>query len=67
MMTQDKDERNGVWVTPHSFFDPIHAEFNFEIDAAASRDNAMLPRFWDERTDAFKQDLRDRVECDRRS
>lgn len=48
-MTQDKDIRNGVWVTPHSFFGPLHAEFNLEIDAAASADNAMLPRYWDER------------------
>jgi phage N-6-adenine-methyltransferase len=59
-MTQDADMRNGVWVTPHSFFDPIHAEFGLEIDAAASRDNAMLPRYWDVGTDAFRQDWRDR-------
>ena len=60
-MTQDKDLMNGVWVTPHSFFDPLHAEFSFEIDAAASSDNAMLPRYWDQRMDAFKQDWRDRI------
>lgn len=55
-MTQDKDLRNGVWVTPHSFFYPLHVEFRSDIDAAASADNALLPRFWDEQTDAFKQD-----------
>ena len=60
-MTQDIDTRNGVWVTPHSFFDPLHAEFHFEYDAAASAENAMLPRYWDKRMDAFKQDWRDRI------
>jgi site-specific DNA-methyltransferase (adenine-specific) len=57
-MKQEKDKMNGVWVTPHSFFDPLHAEFDLEIDSAASKDNAMLPRFWDVHTDAFKQDWR---------
>lgn len=59
-MKQEKDIRNGVWVTPHSLFDPLHAEFNLEIDSAASKDNALLPCFWDVQTDAFKQDWHDR-------
>ena len=59
-MKQEKDKMNGVWVTPHSFFDPLHAEFSLEVDAAASADNSMLPSYWAERSDAFKQDWRDR-------
>lgn len=38
-MKQTKDFLEGVWVTPRSFFNPLHGEFNFEYDAAASRDN----------------------------
>lgn len=63
-MKQEKDARNGVWVTPHSFFDPLNVEFNLKIDSAAARDNAMLPIFWDAQIDAFKQDWRDkRIWC----
>jgi phage N-6-adenine-methyltransferase len=32
--------------TPRTTFDPLHEEFGFTIDAAASADNALLPRFW---------------------
>ena len=34
------------WATPAHVFDPLHAEFRFTIDAAASHDNAKLPRYW---------------------
>ena len=54
-MKQEIDKTNGVWVTPKPFFDPLRAEFNLMIDAAASHDNKMLPYFWDEQLDAFKQ------------
>jgi phage N-6-adenine-methyltransferase len=32
--------------TPRTLFDPLHAEFSFTIDAAASADNALLRRYW---------------------
>lgn len=54
-MKQEIDERNGVWVTPKHEFEPYRIEFDLHIDAAASSDNAMLPRFWDKTADAFKQ------------
>ena len=57
-MTQDLDRQNGVWVTPRYFFEPLQREFNLAIDAAASPGNAMLPVYWTEQTDAFKQDWR---------
>ena len=44
------------WRTPQAFFDTLHAEFEFEIDAAASPENAMLPRYWTEGDDALAQD-----------
>jgi phage N-6-adenine-methyltransferase len=37
--------------TPRAFFDPLHDRFRFTVDAAASVDNALLPRFWT-RTDS---------------
>jgi site-specific DNA-methyltransferase (adenine-specific) len=63
-MIQDPDKMNGVWVTPLAFFEPLQKEFNLDVDAAASPDNAMLPRFWTEQNDALKQDWRGlRVWC----
>ena len=55
-MTQDKDKRNGVWVTPKEFFDPLNKEFDLEIDAAADDENTMLGQFWNTGDDAFSQD-----------
>lgn len=34
------------WGTPDTLFQPLHYEFNFTIDAAASPQNALLPRFF---------------------
>jgi phage N-6-adenine-methyltransferase len=44
-----KDE----WQTPRWLFDILNAIFQFTVDAAASADNALLPRYWD---DALRQD-----------
>lgn len=41
--------------TPRALFDELHREFRFTIDAAASPDNALLPRFWMHGTDALRQ------------
>ena len=43
------------WRTPRYLFDRLHAEFDFTIDAAASAENAMLPRYWDKQQDALRQ------------
>ncbi len=34
------------WGTPQPFFDRLHAEFDFELDAAASLDNAKCRDFY---------------------
>jgi phage N-6-adenine-methyltransferase len=34
-------------------FAPLHARFNFTIDAAASPSNAKLPRYWTRKDDAL--------------
>lgn len=50
--------------TPRDVFDPLHAEFRFTVDAAASAENALLPRFWTRSENALHRDWRgDRVWC----
>lgn len=52
------------WRTPPEIFDPLHEEFDFTIDAAASVENALLPRFWTEQDNALIQDWSgERVYC----
>lgn len=47
-----KDE----WGTPDNIFLPLHEEFDFKLDAAATAKNAKLPNFFDKEHDALKQD-----------
>ncbi|HFN0651430.1 helix-turn-helix domain-containing protein [Klebsiella quasipneumoniae subsp. quasipneumoniae] len=44
------------WGTPIELFDSLNAEFNFTIDAAANKFNALCDRYWTEDDDALKQD-----------
>lgn len=44
------------WRTPQDLFDLLHAEFHFQIDAAAAPHNAMLPRYWTADDNALVQD-----------
>ena len=58
------DSKNQTWQTPRYVFDPLHSEFDFTVDAAASHDNAMLPRYWTEESDGLLQDWTgERVWC----
>jgi phage N-6-adenine-methyltransferase len=41
--------------TPREFFDPLHVRYGFTVDAAASPDNALLPRFWTRKDDALRK------------
>ena len=53
--------RRQDWTTPHSIFDPLHAEFRFDLDGAADDGNGLLP---DASTpDAPKRWFRRRVFC----
>lgn len=44
------------WRTPREFFEKLHAEFGFVVDAAASPQNAMLPDYWTVTDNALAQD-----------
>lgn len=41
MFSKASDE----WATPQGLFDKLHAEFGFDLDAAATLENAKTPRF----------------------
>lgn len=43
------------WTTPRWLFALLDAEFNFEIDAAASPENALCARYFTEADDALQQ------------
>lgn len=47
----DVDDRR----TPRELFDRLHARYRFTLDAAASADNALLPKFYDIETDGLAQ------------
>ena len=44
------------WGTPIELFDSLNAEFNFTIDAAANKFNALCDRYWTEDDDALGND-----------
>jgi phage N-6-adenine-methyltransferase len=50
--------------TPPELFDALHAEFGFTLDAAASAENAKLPRFYDYQANGLAQSWKgERVWC----
>lgn len=50
--------------TPRSLFDPLHEEFEFTVDVAASSENALLERFYDLESDGLAQSWEgERVWC----
>lgn len=46
---KDKDE----WRTPPELFALLDYEFNFEVDAAATRENSLCPNFWSKKASAL--------------
>ena len=43
------------WKTPPRVFDPLNREFGFTVDAAATAENTLLPRYWTSDIDALAQ------------
>lgn len=48
--------RTNEWATPQQFFDTLDAEFGFDLDVAATPENAKCERFFTEKKDGLKQD-----------
>ena len=47
--------RTDEWSTPQDVFDELHREFNFTVDAAASKDNAKCKRYFDKEINGLMQ------------
>lgn len=58
-MSKKTDERT----TPSILFDPLHAEFNFEIDLAATHENTKLPKYYSRDNSAFNHSWNERCFC----
>jgi phage N-6-adenine-methyltransferase len=43
------------WETPAALFAALDAEFGFDLDAAATDENAKCPRYFTKATDALRQ------------
>ncbi len=43
------------WTTPRDFFENLHREFHFTLDAAASHENALCGRYYTEADDGLSQ------------
>lgn len=49
------DPRKGVWETPDWVFSPLHTLLRFDLDAAASRENAKCRRYFNEERSALER------------
>ena len=52
-----------AWGTPQWLFDKLDAEFHFDLDAAASSDNAKVKDYYDKNLDGLKQDWSNGHHC----
>ncbi len=52
----DEKQLRQCWRTPPELFNKLHSLFHFTVDACASPDNALLPKYWTEHEDARCQD-----------
>lgn len=44
-----------LWSTPQDFFNKLHAEFNFTLDACATAENAKCARYYDREANGLLQ------------
>ena|SRR5271166_4634104 len=51
------------WETPQDLFDELHEEFQFTLDAAASKENTKCTSFYTKEDDALKQIWHPRTFC----
>ena len=57
--SSDQLEMRQGWRTDPAIFAKLHKIFRFTIDACATKENALLPRYWTKEMDAALQDWRD--------
>jgi len=59
LFTSNSDE----WFTPQTFFDEINKEFNFTLDAAATKENTKCKKFFNIDNNGLEQDWEGVVFC----
>ncbi len=56
--------KSNDWATPQDLFDKLHKRYKFTVDVCASKKNAKVARYYDEKTDGLAQDWTgERVWC----
>lgn len=55
--------RSVEWSTPQDFFDELDAEFHFDLDVAATPENAKCERFFTKEDDGLQQEWTGTVWC----
>lgn len=55
--------KDQTWATPQDFFDQVNKIFKFDFDVCASEKNKKCAVYFDEKTDALKQDWRGTAWC----
>jgi site-specific DNA-methyltransferase (adenine-specific) len=56
LLTPGGNPNGQSYQTPRDLFDRLHSVFRFTVDACASKDNALLPRYWTVEQDSLRQD-----------
>lgn len=54
--------RTNEWATPQQFFDRLDEEFGFDLDVAATPENAKCDKFFTEKQDGLEQDWHENSE-----
>lgn len=54
---------NAEWETPQGLFDTLNEEFGFNLDAAATAENAKCENYWTKEDDALTKPWAGRVFC----
>lgn len=59
LFTSEKED----WEPPDQYFEELNEEFHFDIDVAASHENAKLPRYFTKENNALTQRWEGNVFC----
>ena len=58
--------KSNEWMTPKWLFNQLDNEFHFDLDAAATKENALCNKFFTQEDDALNQDWAAQIKTGRR-